>query len=98
MAWESGDTAISAAAGVTTAEKITRSFYGSVQLDPARLNKQVPDIAELVVQHLVKLPGAQVKVTLEIQAEVADGVPNKVVIDVTQNAKDLEFGDFGFEV
>ena len=98
VAWESGDTAISAAAGVTTAEKITRSFYGSVQLDPARLNKQVPDIAELVVQHLVKLPGAQVKVTLEIQAEVADGVPNKVVIDVTQNAKDLEFGDFGFEV
>jgi hypothetical protein len=49
------------------------------------------------VQHLVKLPSAEVKVTLEIQADVADGVPNKVVIDVTQNAKDLKFEDFGFE-
>jgi len=80
-----------------TPEKVTRRFFGSVELDPARLNKQVPDIAELVVQHLVKLPGAHVKVTLEIEADVAEGVPNKIVIDVTQNAKDLKFDDFGFE-
>jgi predicted AAA+ superfamily ATPase len=77
--------------------KVARHFYGHVELDPARLNKQVPDIAEHVVQHLVKLPGADVKVTLEIQAEVADGVPDKVVIDVTQNASDLKFKEFGFE-
>jgi hypothetical protein len=79
-------------------EKIPRRFHGSVDLDPARLNKQIPDIAELVVQHLVKLPGADVTVTLQIEAEVPDGVPGKVVIDVTQNTRDLKFEpSSGFE-
>ena len=68
-----------------------------MELDPGRLNKQVPDVAELVVQHLVKVPGADVKVTVEIQADVPDGVPSKVVIDVIQNAKDVKFKSFGFE-
>jgi len=36
-------------------------------------------------------------VTLEIEADVPDGVPHKTVIDVTQNAKDLKFEEFGFE-
>jgi len=57
----------------------------------------VPEIAELVVQHLTKLPGADVEVTLEIEADVPDGVPGKVVIDVTQDAADLRFKEFGFE-
>ena len=95
-AWQEGEGGTAEQPAPPT-EKLARRFFGTVELDPARLNKQVPDIAELVVQHLVKLPGADVKVTLEIQAEVADGVPNKVVIDVTQNAKDLKFADFGFE-
>jgi len=81
----------------SVAERLTKRFYGSVELDPARLNKQIPDIADLVVQHLVKLPGASVSVTLEIHADIDGGVPHKVVIDVTQNAKDLKFKDFGFE-
>ena len=57
----------------------------------------MPEIAELVVQHLTKLPGADVEVTLEIEADVPDGVPGKVVIDVTQDAADLRFKGFGFE-
>ena len=57
----------------------------------------MPEIAELVVQHLTKLPGADVEVTLEIEADVPDGVPGKVVIDVTQDAADLRFKEFGFE-
>jgi hypothetical protein len=43
------------------------------------------------------VPGADVKVTVEIQANVPDGVPSKVVIDVIQNAKDVKFKSFGFE-
>jgi hypothetical protein len=85
--------------GATTppAPKLARRFYGVVELDPTRLNKQVPEVVEHVVEHLTKLTGAEVRVKLEIDAEVADGVPGKTVMDVTENARTLKFSDFGFE-
>ncbi len=77
--------------------KLARRFYGVVELDPTRLNKQVPEVVEHVVEHLTKLTGAKVHVRLEIDADVADGVPGKTVMDVTENARTLKFSDFGFE-
>ena len=77
--------------------KLPRRFYGVVELDPTRLNKQVPEVVEHVVEHLTKLTGAKVRVKLEIDADVADGVPSKTVMDVTENARTLKFSDFGFE-
>jgi len=79
------------------APKLARRFYGVVELDPTRLNKQVPEVVEHVVEHLTKLTGAKVRVKLEIDAQVADGVPSKTVMDVTENARTLKFSDFGFE-
>ena len=79
------------------AAKLPRRFYGVVELDPTRLNKQVPEVVEHVVEHLTRLTGANVRVKLEIEADVADGVPSKTVMDVTENARTLEFSDFGFE-
>jgi hypothetical protein len=38
-----------------------------------------------------------VRVKLEIDADVADGVPDKTVMDVTENARTLKSSDFGFE-
>jgi hypothetical protein len=38
-----------------------------------------------------------VNVTLEISAEVHDGVPEKVVRTVTENCRTLKFRDHGFE-
>ena len=81
----------------TPAPKLARRFYGVVELDPTRLNKQVPEVVEHVVEHLTKLTGAKVRVKLEIDADVADGVPSKTVMDVTENARTLKFSDFGFE-
>ena len=77
--------------------KLARRFYGVVELDPTRLNKQVPEVVEHVVEHLTKLNGAKVRVRLEIEATVADGVPSKTVMDVTENARTLKFTLFGFE-
>ena len=79
------------------AQRLARRFYGVVELDPTRLNKQVPEVVEHVVEHLTKLTGAKVRVKLEIDADVADGVPSKTVMDVTENARTLKFSDFGFE-
>jgi len=79
------------------AEKLMRRFWGNVELDPNRLNKQVPDVAEHVVEHLNRLAGADVRVRLEIEADVPGGVPAKTVMHVTENARTLRFEGFGFE-
>lgn len=50
-----------------------------------------------VVEHPTRLTGARVRAKLEIDADVADGVPSKTVMDVTENARTLKFSDFGFE-
>jgi hypothetical protein len=51
-----------------------------------------------VVSHLAGLGvGANVNGTLEIQAEVANGVPDKVVRIVNENCRTLKFKKMGFE-
>jgi len=54
-------------------------------------------IAEEVITHLAGLVGARVQVTLEIEAEVPDGVPEHVVRVVLENGRTLGFAGQGFE-
>ncbi|MFZ2361600.1 MAG: Swt1 family HEPN domain-containing protein [Anaerolineae bacterium] len=74
-----------------------RRFHGSVKLDTLRLSSQAGAVHEAVVQHLQSLVGAEVQVTLEIQAYLPDGAPENVVRTVTENARTLRFEGFGFE-
>jgi hypothetical protein len=41
--------------------------------------------------------GADVKVTLEIEANIPDGAPEQVVRTVTENSRTLKFEVSGFE-
>jgi predicted AAA+ superfamily ATPase len=72
-------------------------FHGSVQLDPLRLGRDASRIAEEVVQHLSSIVGANVEITLEVQAELPDGASEKLVRDVTENCRTLRFKTYGFE-
>jgi predicted AAA+ superfamily ATPase len=72
-------------------------FFGSVKLDPARLNRDAAQVSAEVLQHLTSLIGADVEVTMEIQAHVADGIPENVVRTVSENCKTLKFKNQGFE-
>jgi len=72
-------------------------FHGTVPVDPLRLGRDAARIAEEVVQHLTRLVGAQVEITIEIHAELPDGAGDKLVRDVTENCRTLNFKDFGFE-
>jgi len=74
-----------------------RRFYGSVVLDSTRVGRDAGRIAEEVIAHLAGLPGAQVRVTLEIEATVPDGVPENIVRTVTENSRTLRFANHGFE-
>lgn len=98
-----GETAIAdgSAGGGTirpeTAKPIYRRFHGSVQLDSLRAGRDAARIADEVIQHLAKLVGAEVEITLEIQAKLPDGASDKTVRDVTENCRTLRFESFGFE-
>ncbi len=76
---------------------LPRRFHGSVTLDTARVGRDAGKIAEEVIAHLAGLVGADVTVTLEIQAEVPSGAPDNVVRTVTENCRTLKFSDHGFE-
>ena len=89
-----------AGAGTGTAPPQTakpKRFYGTVNLDPIRAGRDAQQVITEVVQHLTSLSGADVEVTMEIQAKVSDGVPDDVVRIVTENCQTLRFTAQGFE-
>lgn len=78
-------------------ERLPRRFFGTVVVDSTRTGRDAGRIADEVISHLVGLVGAKVRVTMEISAEVPDGVPANVVRIVTENARTLKFDNQGFE-
>jgi len=82
---------------VSVGPRRPRRFYGSVTLNPARAGRDASKIAEEVITHLVGLLGANVKVTLEIEADIPNGTPDNVVRIVTENSRELKFSQAGFE-
>jgi hypothetical protein len=78
-------------------EKQVRRFYGSVKINPRVMAGDAGKIMEEVVKQLMTLYGANVQVSLEIQAHIPGGVPEETVRTVTENCRTLRFDDFGFE-
>jgi predicted AAA+ superfamily ATPase len=74
-----------------------KRFHGSVELDSTRVGRDAGRIADEVISHLSGLVGANVKVTLEIEAEIPNGAPDNVVRTVTENSRTLKFKNQGFE-
>ena len=66
-------------------------------LDPERVGRDASRIAEEVISHLTALSGADVTVTLEIEAALPNGTPDHVVRIVTENSRTLKFKSQGFE-
>ena len=50
-----------------------RRYHGSVKLDPTRVGRDASQVADEVIAHLAALLGADVKLTLEIEANIPDG-------------------------
>ena len=76
---------------------LARRFHGSVGLSAIRISRDAGQIADEVIQHLTKLPGSNVEVTIEIQAEIPEGAPESVVRTVSENCRTLKFRSFDFE-
>ncbi|MBK7932018.1 MAG: hypothetical protein IPK01_00710 [Acidobacteria bacterium] len=74
-----------------------KRFHGTASLDPTRGGRDASQIADEVIAHLSGLLGAKVTVTLEIEAEIANGASDNIVRTVTENSRTLKFTSHGFE-
>ena len=74
-----------------------RRFHGTVQLDPTRTGRDASRIADEIIAHLAGQIGAEVTVTLEIEAVLPEGASDQIVRTVTENSRTLKFTSQGFE-
>jgi hypothetical protein len=72
-------------------------FHGSVRVDSARVGRDAGRIADEVIAHLAGQLGAEVGVTIEIQARLPSGASDQLVRTVTENCRTLKFDSQGFE-
>ena len=76
---------------------LPRRYHGTVSLDPTRVGRDASRIADEVIAHLSGLVGSEVKIYLEINAEVLSGIPERIIRIVTENGNTLKFSSQGFE-
>ncbi len=71
-------------------------FHGSVKLNPRMMAGNAGTIMDEVVRHLTAIYGADVQVTLEIQAAIP-ALPDDIKRTIEENCRTLRFESFGFE-
>ena len=74
-----------------------KRFHGTVQLDAQRVGRDAGTIAQEVISHLAGIIGADVKVTIEIDAFIPTGANEQIVRTVMENCRTLKFISQGFE-
>jgi hypothetical protein len=74
-----------------------RRFHGSVRVDTARVGRDAGRIADEVIAHLPGQMGAEITVTIEIEARLPNGATDQLVRTVTENSRTLKFDSQGFE-
>jgi hypothetical protein len=78
-------------APTTPTEKKPTRFTGVVMISPERPARDIHQIVEAIVEQLTTLPGSQVKLRLEIEAEVPGGLERARVRTLIENANTLGF-------
>jgi predicted AAA+ superfamily ATPase len=74
-----------------------RHFYMSVKLDNTRVNRDMNNYVQEIIQHLMAVDGAEVEMTLEVQVNAPQGIPQATVRTVSENCKTLNVANFGFD-
>jgi len=78
---------------VSEADAQPKRFVGTVMLSADRPARDMHQIVEAIVEQLTTLPGAEVSLRLEIDAEVASGLDRAKVRTLLENASTLGFID-----
>lgn len=82
--------------GETTKISNTR-FFMSAKLDTTRVNRDVNNYVQEIIQHLMAVDGSDVELRLEVNVSAPDGIPSNVVRTVSENCRTLKITNFGFD-
>lgn len=74
-------------------ERMPTRFHGVVMISPDRPARDIHNIVEGIIEQLTTLPGADVSIKLEIDAEVPAGLDRGKVRTLVENANTLGFID-----
>ena len=74
-----------------------RHFGMTVTLDNTRVVRNVGNLMDEVINHLMNVDGAKVEIRLLVDAIMPDGTPAPVVRTVTENCRTLHVEDCGFD-
>jgi hypothetical protein len=69
----------------------------SADLNATRINRDVQNYVEEVINHLAGTEGARVRISLEVEVEIDDGFSQQIVRTVSENCRTLGVRDSGFE-
>jgi hypothetical protein len=72
-------------------------YYGTVTLDPERINRDVNAIASEILEHLARHRGVRMSITLEINATLTNGFDEVTQRTVSENSRTLRFDNASFE-
>lgn len=74
-------------------ERLPTRFIGTVMISPERPAREIHQIVEAIIEQLTTLPGSDVSLKLEIDAEVPSGLDRAKVRTLMENANTLGFID-----
>ncbi len=75
----------------------TTRYYGRVELDPQRVNREMGLIVEEVIERLTSLVNCDVEISIEIRAKLPQGFDEATMRTVGENSRTLKFEHFSFE-
>lgn len=94
---EGGTSGTSITQGTVIKPKTYRRFYGHVTVDPERAGRDCGKIADEVISHFKSKIGTKVTVTIHIDVEMDTVADEKLIRDISENCKTLNFDSYEFE-
>ena len=77
--------------------KANTHFFMSAKLDTTRVNRDVNNYVQEIIQHLMAVEGSEVELTLEVNVSAPSGIPSGTVRTISENCRTLKITNFGFD-
>jgi len=74
-----------------------KSFHGNVSINPTTAKMRLVQVAEEIISALAADPNAEIKISVEIQANFPNGAQDQTKRAVSENAKTLGFKNADWE-
>lgn len=73
-----------------------KHFTMTATLDNTRVVKNIGNLMDEIINHLMQIDGANVEIKLLVEAHMPDGTPVNIARAIKENCATLKVDDFGF--